>query len=120
MIVPELTKPSNNALLMRMLANNLGIQEAEKRKFNLDNDFLERQEEIVVGVLDCQVTVIDMQGEGLNNVQYHPRLQLLQPRVGLTMAFHGCLGAQDNDYMCPLPEYRPAINFEHGCPPTGR
>ena len=35
------------------------------------------------------------------------------------MAFHGCLGAQDNDYLCPLPEYRPAINFEHGCPSAG-
>ena len=90
-------------LLMQMLANNLGIPEAEKQKYNLDNDFLERQVEIVVGAMDCQVTVIDMRGEGLNNIQYHPRLQLLQPRVGLAMAFHGCLGAQDNDYMCPLP-----------------
>ena len=62
--------------------------------------------------------MIDMREEKLNNVQYHPRLQLLEPRVGLAMAFHGCLGAQEDDYLCPLPEYRPAINFEHGLPST--
>ena len=75
MIVPKLTKPNNNILLTRMLENILGIPETDKRKYNLDNDFLERQVEIVVGVMDCQVTVMDMREEGLNNIQYHPRVQ---------------------------------------------
>ena len=101
-----------------MLANNLGIPETDKRKYNLDDDFLERQVEIVIGSMDCQVKVMDMREEKLNNVQYHPRLQLLEPRVGLAMAFNGCLGAQEDHYLCPLPEYRPAINFEHGLPST--
>ena len=85
MIVPELVKPSNNVLLMRMLANVLGIPEASKRKYNLDDEFLMRPVQLVVGAIDCQVETIDMQKEELKNTFYHPRLQLLQPKAGLNM-----------------------------------
>ena len=68
--------------------------------------------QIVIGAIDCQVKTIDMQEEGLKDVFFHPRLQLLQPRVGLNMSFHGCLGAPEDDYLCPLIEYRPVINLE--------
>ena len=30
------------------------------------------------------------------------------------MAFHGCLGAQETDYLSPLIEYRPTIDLEPG------
>ena len=112
MIVPELTKPNNNILLMRMLSNILRIQETSKRNYNLDDEFLEKPVQIVIGAIDCQVEMIDMRKEGLKDVYFHPGLQLPKPKVGLNMPFHGCLGAQENDYMCPLIEYRPVINLE--------
>ena len=112
MIVPELTKPNNNVLLMRFLSNILRIPEACKRKYNLDDEFLMRPVQIVIGAIDCQVRTVDMQEEGLKDTLYHPRLQLLKPRVGLNLAFHGCLGTQENDYLCPLIEYRAEmLNF---------
>ena len=61
MIVPELVKPHNNVLLMRMLANVLGITEANKQRYNLDDEFLLKPVQIVIGVLDCQVETVSMQ-----------------------------------------------------------
>ena len=112
MIVPELVKPSNNVLLMWMLANVLGIPEASKRNHNLDDEFLMRPVQLVVGAIDWQVETMDMQKEELKNTFYHPRPQLLQPKAGLNMSFHGCLGASEDDFLCPLIKYRPSVNLE--------
>ena len=74
-----------------MLASVPGITEANKRRYNLDDDFLLKHVQIVIGVLDCQVETVSMQGEGLKNSFLHPQLQLLQPKAGLNMLFKGAL-----------------------------
>ena len=59
-IVGELVKPHNNILLMRMLANVLGIEEVNKQRCNLDDNFLSKPVQLVIGVLDCQVETVCM------------------------------------------------------------
>ena len=97
-IVPELVKPHNNVLLMRMLANVLGITEANKQRYNLDDNFLSKPVQIVIGVLDCQVDTVSMQKEGLKNAFLHPRLLLLQAKAGVGLSFQGCMGASEEDF----------------------
>ena len=44
-IVPELVKLHNNVLLMRMLANVLGLTEANKQRYNLYDNYAEGRTE---------------------------------------------------------------------------
>ena len=53
-----------------------------------------------------------MRKEGLKNAFLHPRLQLLQAKAGIGLSFQGCMGASEDDFWCPLIEFRPSINME--------
>ena len=53
-----------------------------------------------------------MQKEGSKSAFLHPRLQLLQAKVGVGMSFQGFLGASEDDFRCPPAEFRPNVNME--------
>ena len=61
LFVKELVKPQNNMLLMNIISNQLKVPEDQKMRFNLDEEFLRRPIEIIVGVKECQMVNIDME-----------------------------------------------------------
>ena len=59
--VKEVVKPQNNILVMNMIANQMKIPEDKRREFNLDEEFLRRPVELIIGVKECQMINVDME-----------------------------------------------------------
>ena len=74
-------------------------------RFNLDEEFLRRPIEIIVGIKECQMVNVDLESLGLCNSYLHPKLQLMSSPVGQGYYFMGQLGADSRDLRCPITTY---------------
>ena len=77
LIVETMSKPKNNIKLMKMLRQLLGIPKEKYVTYNVDDAFLRKDPEILIGVASCQVFHQKLEEQGFVNDYLHPRLQLM-------------------------------------------
>ena len=70
-----------------MFKNIMKIPEEMLEMCNLDDKFLDSTVQLVVGVLDAQTFPVDMRKLGFRDVSLHPRLQLLEAKLGVVLSF---------------------------------
>ena len=102
LIINTMSKPKNDVTLMVMLRKMLGIPEERFVEYNMDDDFLKREPDILVGVESCQVFHQELQDKGFLNDYLHPRLQLMQTANGEGYPFQGVTGGVLADFECSV------------------
>ena len=100
LIVKELSKPKNEVSLMKVLRKQLQIPESKYKYYNIDDDFLSRDIDLIIGVVSCRVYHRPL--DVFKKFYLHPKLQLVEAESGIGLSFQGQMGAQLKDFQFPL------------------
>ena len=85
---------------MKVLRKQLQIPESKYKYYNIDDDFLQRVVDLIIGVVSCRVyhKPLDI----FKKFYLHPKLQLVEAESGIGLSFQGQMGAHITDYQCPI------------------
>ena len=80
LIAKEMCKPDNEIVLMKMARQMLGLNKEQFSAYNLDDEFLSKPIDILVGVKHCAVVTTPI--DCITRKGYlHPHLNVMETRV---------------------------------------
>ena len=103
-------KPDNDIVLMKVARKMLGLNKEQFSAYNLDDEFLSKPIDILVGVKHCAVVTTPI--DYITRKGYlHPHLNVMETRVGKGYSLQGTLGGNYRDFSHPIASKRRVLQI---------